>query len=41
MLKLGISLMSHVAQTARLARGVWNRIIDTWQNETRKWEEII
>ena len=41
MLSLGLRLTSYVSQTARLARDLWNTISDTWENETRKWEDII
>ena len=41
MLSLGLRLTSYVSQTARLARDLWNTISDTWQNEHRKWEDII
>jgi len=43
MLNLGLRLQSFVAQTARLARDVWNSVNlnDIWQNEQRKWEDIV
>ena len=41
MLKLGLKLASHVTQTARSARDLWNIINDTWQLEHRKWEDIV
>ena len=41
MLNPGLRLSSFVIQTARLARDLWNTISDTWENETRKWEDII
>tara|TARA_Y100000401_G_scaffold101458_1_gene91052 strand:- start:611 stop:736 length:126 start_codon:yes stop_codon:yes gene_type:complete len=41
MLRLGLKLASHVTQTARLARDLWNIINDTWQLEHRKWEDIV
>ena len=41
MLNLGLRLQSIVTQTARLARDLWNTINDTWQNEARKWEDIV
>jgi len=41
MLNLGLRLQSFVTQTARLARDLWNTINDTWQNEARKWEDIV
>ena len=41
MLNLALKLSSMVTQTARLVRDLWNTINDIWQNETRKWEDII
>ena len=41
MLNLGLRLTSIVKQTARLARDLWETINDTWENETRKWEDIV
>jgi len=41
MLNLGLRLSSFVTQTARLARDLWETINDVWENETRKWEDII
>ncbi len=41
MLRLALNLTSHVSQLARLARDLWNKINDTWENEQRKWEDII
>ena len=41
MLNLGLRLSSFVTQTARLARDLWETINDTWENETRKWEDIV
>ena len=41
MLNLGLRLSSFVTQTARLARDLWETINDTWENEARKWEDII
>ena len=41
MLSLGLRLSSFVTQTARLARDLWETINDVWENETRKWEDII
>ena len=41
MINLGIRLQSIVTQTARLARDLWSTINDTWQNEARKWEDIV
>ena len=40
MLSLGLRLSSFITQTARLARDLWNKIIDVWENEARKWENI-
>tara|TARA_Y100000310_G_scaffold272137_1_gene286947 strand:+ start:1940 stop:2065 length:126 start_codon:yes stop_codon:yes gene_type:complete len=41
MLNLALKLSSMVTQTARLARDLWSTISDTWENETRKWEDIV
>jgi len=41
MLNLGLKLTSFISQTARLARDLWNTISDIWENEHRKWEDII
>ena len=41
MLNLGLRLSSYVSQAARLARDLWNKVIDTWENEHRKWEDIV
>jgi len=43
MLNLGLRLQSFVTHTARLARDVWNSVNlnDIWQNEQRKWEDIV
>tara|TARA_Y100000310_G_C19953967_1_gene478135 strand:+ start:225 stop:350 length:126 start_codon:yes stop_codon:yes gene_type:complete len=41
MLNLGLRLTSIVKQTARLARDLWETINDVWENEARKWEDII
>ena len=41
MLNLGLRLSSFVTQTARLARDLWETINDTWENEARKWEDIV
>ena len=41
MLNLGLRLSSFVTQTARLARDLWQTVDDIWQNEHRKWEDII
>ena len=41
--RLGISLrlQTMVMQVARLARDLWETISDAWENETRKWEDIV
>ena len=43
MLTLVLSLHSVVTQVARLARDMWNstNLNDVWENEHRKWEDII
>ena len=41
MLNLQLKLTSFVTQTARLARDIWQIVNDTWQNELRKWEDIV
>ena len=41
MLNLRLRLTSVVTQTARLARDLWRLVIDTWDNETRKWQDIV
>ena len=41
MLNLGLKLSSFVTQTARLARDLWETVNDIWENETRKWEDIV
>jgi hypothetical protein len=41
MLNLGLRLTSIVKQTAQLVRDLWNSINDTWDNELRKWEDIV
>jgi|TARA_R100000234_G_scaffold115034_1_gene90643 hypothetical protein len=41
MIRLGVVATSVVIQTARLARDAWNKITDTWNNESRKWEDIV
>jgi len=41
MLSLSLKLKSHITQVARLARDLWNIVIDTWDNETRKWQDIV
>jgi len=30
-----------VMQVARLARDLWETVNDLWQNEHRKWEDIV
>ena len=41
MLSLSLKLKSHITQTARLARDLWRLVIDTWDNEHRKWQDIV
>jgi hypothetical protein len=41
MLGLGLGISYMISQTARLARDLWNKIIDTWENEQREWEDIV
>ena len=41
MLSLSLKLKSHIIQVARLARDLWNKVIDLWENELRKWEDIV
>ena len=41
MLNLQLKLTSFVTQTARLARDLWEKITDNWENETRLWEDIV
>ncbi len=41
MLNLGLRITSMVTQTARLARDLWQTVNDIWQNEHRKWEDIV
>ena len=41
MLSLSLKLKSHVTQVARFARDLWNKVNDIWQNESRKWEDIV
>ena len=40
---LKLTLHSMATQVARLARDMWNSISlnDVWENEHRKWEDII
>ena len=40
MLKLANSLQAIAIQTALFARDIWTKILDTWDNETRKWEQM-
>ena len=43
MLALRLTLHSMATQVARLARDMWNstNLNDIWENEHRKWEDII
>ena len=41
LLNLQLKLLSVVTQTARLARDLWRLVIDTWDNEERKWQDIV
>ncbi len=41
MINLALRLSSMVVQTARLARDLWKLVIDTWDNEERKWQDIV
>tara|TARA_R100000234_G_C4844230_1_gene112410 strand:+ start:317 stop:442 length:126 start_codon:yes stop_codon:yes gene_type:complete len=41
MITLSLSIHSAVTQVARLARDLWGKINDTWQNEQRNWDDII
>jgi hypothetical protein len=41
MFVLGLRLASQIIQVARLARDLWETISDAWENETRKWEDIV
>ena len=41
MLSLALKLTSTVTQIARLARDLWGSIVDKWENEARKWEDIV
>ena len=41
MLSIANTLRSVVTQTARLTRDLWTSINDIWNNEQRKWEDII
>ena len=40
-LSLRLTLDSIVTQTARLARDLWGKVNDIWENEHRVWEDII
>ena len=41
MINLALRLSSMVVQTARLARDLWKLVINTWDNEERKWQDIV
>ena len=41
MINLALRLSSMGVQTARLARDLWKLVIDTWDNEERKWQDIV
>ena len=41
LLNLQLKLSSFITQTARLARDLWNKVIDIWENEHRKWEDVV
>ena len=41
MLSLQLKLTSFITQIARLARDLWEKVIDIWENETRKWEDVV
>jgi len=43
MISLSMTIHSIVTQVARLARDMWNstNLNDIWENEHRKWEDII
>ena len=43
MLALAANIHSIITQTARLARDMWNsaNLNDIWENELRKWEDIV
>jgi len=43
MIALRLNLRSMATQVARLARDMWNstNLNDLWENEHRKWEDII
>jgi hypothetical protein len=40
-LALRLGLRSLVTRTAAIARDLWETVNDVWENETRKWEDII
>jgi hypothetical protein len=41
MLALRLTLSSMATQVARLARDLWGKVIEIWENEHRVWEDII
>ena len=40
MLSLKMALSSFIVRAASMARDVWNKINDDWEDETRLWEDI-
>ena len=38
---MGLSIGAITTQVARLARDLWNKVVDTWQNEYRQWNDIV
>ena len=40
-LNIQLKLQSMVTQTARIARDLWRLVIDTWDNEHRKFQDIV
>tara|TARA_R100001480_G_C4644493_1_gene169899 strand:- start:52 stop:180 length:129 start_codon:yes stop_codon:yes gene_type:complete len=40
-LSMGLSIGAITTQVARLARDLWGKVIDIWENEHRKWEDIV
>jgi len=40
-LNLKMNLQSMVTHVSRLARDLWSTVEDKWENEHRKWEDII
>ena len=42
-MSLRLTLHSMATQVARLARDMWNstNLNDVWENEHRKWEDIV